>query len=504
MNYYGSSGTPNLWFNGGHHIVGAGSDAASGEGYMDLIRSHYFDAAPIRIDIDSFNPTTGAVSATVTMYSTTTSISSENFHIVLTEDDVPPASPGGEDATHVTRDIFSDTITLTGAGNTAVFNHTFTINPAWNTSHLRVAAFVQLADQTIIQVGTADPVPDFRVRAMVPGTRSTIGNSSGIFETDAVTVINVGLGETFEISAVIDEAPPGWTVAFKDSVGTTHTTPLSFGLSTEESTTFKAVVQPASPGYMRYSLVVTSVNLAKDLVIPFVYITDDVDVLVVDDDGGEAYEDYFTAALDTAGKSYGVWDRGTSQLTTEVSDTFDVLVWNVGFAFPTLDADDQTFLTGFLDDGKSLFLSGQDVGWDLNSGNPSVAWYHNYLHADYIRDDTNIMDVYGVADDPITDGLDLRITGGDGASNQEYPDEIEPADGDATQILNYQSTQGTYGAAIRSTDSVSGAQVVYLGFGFEGIDNAQDRHDLLVPAVRWLQGIIFEDGFESGDNGAWN
>ncbi len=111
------------------------------------------------------------------------------------------------------------------------------------------------------------------------------------------------------------------------------------------------------------------------------------------------------------------------------------------------------------------------------------------------------MDLFGVAGDPITDGLDLHIAGGDGANNQAYPDEITPFDADATMILNY---QGNFGGGIRSTDSVSGAKVVYLGFGFEGIDNAQDRHDLLVPAVGWLQGVVFEDGFESSDTSAWS
>jgi len=503
VNYYGSSGTPHLWFNGGHHIVGAGADAATGEGYMDIIRSHYYDAAPIRIDIDSFNPLTGAVGVTVTMYSTTASLGSENFHILLIEDDVNTA-PATYDDTHLTRDMYSTTISLTGAGNTAVFNHTFTINPSWDTTKLRIVAFVQLADKTIIQTGTDDPVPDFRIRAMVPSTRSTIGPSTGIFETGDVTVVNVGLGETFQISAVIDEAPAGWTVAFKDNVGTTHTDPLSFGLSQDASTTFKAIAVPNSPGYMRYSLVVTSPNLLKPLVIPFVYITDDVDVLVVDDDGGESYDEYFTAALESAGKTYGVWDRGTSALTQEVADTFNVLVWNVGFAFPTLDADDQVFLTGYLDEGKSLFLSGQDVGWDLNSGNPAVAWYRSHLHALYIRDDTNIMDIVGVAGDPLTDGMDLRITGGDGASNQDYPDEISAYDADGTVILNYESGSSTYGAAVRSVDSDTGAHVIYLGFGFEAIDNAQDRQDLLGPAVTWLQGPIFRDGFESGDLSSWD
>ncbi len=500
VNYYTITGTPTLWFNGTHKIVGAGTDAATGEGYMDIIRSRYFDPSPIRIEVDGFNPASGAVSVTVTMYSTTFSIASENFHIVLMEDDVNTA-PATYDDTHLTRDVFSDTISLTGQGNTVTFNHTFVIDPSWDTTKLRVVAFVQLQDKTIIQTGSGDWVPDFRVRAMVPTSRSKIGPSSGTYETDDVTVMNVGLGETFTVDVVIDEAPAGWSVAFKDSVGTTHTTPLMFFLNGDESTTFKAVAMPNSPGYMRYSLVVNSPSLAKPLVVPFVYISNDVDVLVVDDDGGESYEDYFTAALQSAGKSFGVWDRGTSQLTAEVANNFRVLIWNAGFASPTLDADDQAFLADFLDDGNGLFMSGQDVGWELNEANPAVAWYHTYLHATYIRDDTNIYNIFGVSGDPITDGLDLVIQGGTGANNQAYPDEIAPYDADATMILNY---QGNYGAAIRSTDSVSGAKVVYLGFGFEGIDNAQDRHDLLVPAVRWIQGVVFEDGFESGDTSAWS
>ena len=128
-------------------------------------------------------------------------------------------------------------------------------------------------------------------------------------------------------------------------------------------------------------------------------------------------------------------------------------------------------------------------------------WYQNTLHASYVRDDTNIMDLDGVAGDPITDGLALHIAGGTGANNQQYPDEIDAADADATVILNY---QGDGGGAIRSEDSVSGAKLVYLGFGFEGISEAQARNDLLILSLDWLEGLVFRDGFESSDTSAWS
>ena len=130
-------------------------------------------------------------------------------------------------------------------------------------------------------------------------------------------------------------------------------------------------------------------------------------------------------------------------------------------------------------------------------------WYHDYLHASYVRDDTNIYYLDGVAGDPITDGLDLHIQGGDGANNQEYPDAIAPYDSDATTIFSYRGS--SYTGGIRSIDATSGARVVYLGFGFEAIDNAQDRADLLGAALDWL-GVneLFVDGFESGDTTRWS
>ena len=36
-NYYGMAGVPNLMFNGTHFILGAGTAAATGEQYMDIV-----------------------------------------------------------------------------------------------------------------------------------------------------------------------------------------------------------------------------------------------------------------------------------------------------------------------------------------------------------------------------------------------------------------------------------------------------------------------------------
>lgn len=489
-------------FNGTYRIVGASVEDAQGGQYMNIIQDQSLNPAPVRIVIDSFNPATGAVGATVTMYSTSDALFEDNFHFILIEEDVAPADP---EETHVTRALISNQISLTGAGNTAVFNESFTIDPTWDQANLRVVAFVQRQDKEIVQTASSYDQPDFSIRAMVPFQRSMIGPGGENYQSDDMTIMNVGQTDTFTISLVVDEAAPGWVVSFTDSVGGTHTDPLVFGLTEQEQTTFKVNVAPGSPGFMRYHFVVTSTNLEKDLEIPLVYITDDVEVLLVDDDGGNTYEDYFTAALQDAGISYGVWDLSSSKLNDAVAASMDLLIWNVGLGYPSLDPTDRAFVADHLDNGKSLFLSGQDIGWDLNyvdSGNTDVAFYEGYLHADYRSDAVAQRDVEGVASDPVSDGIFLHIEGGDGADNQDYPSWIEPIDSDAVKIFAYSGTGN--GGAIRSVDSVSGAKIVYLAFGYEAIDNADDRAELMKSAIYWLKGILMRDGFETGDLSAWS
>jgi hypothetical protein len=375
-------------------------------------------------------------------------------------------------------------------------------------ANLQAVVFVQrAADKEVLQATCTYPKPDYTVRAIVPFSRMKMGPSSGTYSTPHLTIANTGFADTFTINLLADEGPTSWTINYCDEGGTCHVGEWSFDLGVDGSLEFYANVIPDSPGYMRYHLEITSPNLTRPLVIPFTYTTDDAEVLIVDDDGAEDYEHYYTAALDTLGLSYGMWDRSftDSALTPDVLQAYRLLIWQVGLSYPTLDADDRDFLTQHLDNGGKLFVTGQDIGWELNtsnSGNYDPTWYHDSLHANWVTDDTNNYNLDGIAGDPITDGLDLHIQGGDGANNQEYPDAIAARDGDATTILSYRGSSWIGG--IRATDSTSGARVVYLGFGYEAIDNAQDRADLLGPALDWLGAELFRDDFESGDTSRWS
>ncbi len=493
--YYAVSGFPTVVFDGQTNIVGAGTDtAATGEPYLTIVEGSTLKPSPIRIEIDSFDPVSGDIAITMTMYSTTASLVNESLVFVLVEENVAGIH------THVTRDIAYVNFALTGAGNMITANTSFDIDPAWSTANLRAVVMAQrTSDREVVQAASTYPQPTYSVHGMVPFSRVLFGPPSGTYTTDDFTIMNLGATDTYTIELVVDRAPAGWVVEFVDDLGGVHTGTFVFGLDNEVSTQFHVNVKPTSLGQADFHFEVTSANLTSTLTIPFAYFTEGLEIMLVDDDGGAGYETYFSDVLDTLGMTYGVWNRDISPLAIEVAQNFDMIVWNVGLGYPTLNADDQDFLTGYLDSGKALFVTGQDIGWELNDSGPSQ-WYQDYLHAVYVRDDTNILNLDGVPGDPVSGGLSLHIAGGTGANNQEYPDEISAADATATEIFHY---TGGFCGAVRSLNPANGGRVVYLGFGFEGIDSDQDRHDLLAAALEWMDPVIFTDDFETGDTSAW-
>jgi len=214
-------------------------------------------------------------------------------------------------------------------------------------------------------------------------------------------------------------------------------------------------------------------------------------ILLVDDDyyyGLYSYESYYKNALDAGNYSYNIWHvsaLGSSPNTTILS-SYQVVIWFTGNDWSTtLISADQTNLQSYLDSGGNLFISGQDIGWDLtNNGTVANTFYSNYLHAQYVRDNTNIYDLYGITEDPIGDALILNITGGDGANNQYWPSEIAPNDTYASMVFNY--TGNGCGAIKVNTGTY---KVVYFAFGFEAINNATDRNTVMSRVVTWLDTI---------------
>ena len=155
--------------------------------------------------------------------------------------------------------------------------------------------------------------------------------------------------------------------------------------------------------------------------------------------GGPFYLSYYTAALDAGGYAYDVWDVDQQGIPSfpEVISHYDAAVWYTGDDYaPTVPNGFITHLEEALEfreflnyqDGK-LFATGQDMAWlsaVLHYSDEIPDDFFQYYLGAYIDmdnggidSDTGLpFDVKGEPGDPIFDGLNFSLAGGDGAGNQ--------------------------------------------------------------------------------------
>ncbi len=150
----------------------------------------------------------------------------------------------------------------------------------------------------------------------------------------------------------------------------------------------------------------------------------------------------------------------------------------------TFSDSEQALLETYLNAGNGLFVSGAEIGWDLDySGTTSDrAFYNNFLKADYALDDAGAYAVSGTTGS-ILDGL-AGINFDDGTSifDVEYPDALYTLGG-STVCLMYDGTG--YNAGIQFDGSY---RLVNLGFPLESVVDTADRSELMDRILTFLLG----------------
>jgi hypothetical protein len=148
------------------------------------------------------------------------------------------------------------------------------------------------------------------------------------------------------------------------------------------------------------------------------------------------YLSYYTDALDAGGHDYDVWNVDVQGIPTyaEVLSHYDAVIWYTGDDYaariPLNLATQEVEVLNFRDflnyDSGKLFATGQDLAWlAAAAGIYSDDFFQYYLGAMIDLDTGGIdgstglpFDVAGVSGDPVFNGLDFALQGGDGAGNQ--------------------------------------------------------------------------------------
>jgi hypothetical protein len=192
-------------------------------------------------------------------------------------------------------------------------------------------------------------------------------------------------------------------------------------------------------------------------------------LLVVDGDGGQNYDTYYTTALNQLGKSY---QRVTAPPDLATLQQYDGVIWLTGNS-GTVSPVDQAALASYLGGGGRLFMSGQDLGFNLQSS----AFYTDYLHSQFLTDNTNIFTLTGQS---FLSGLNIIIKGAGGANNQLSPDGIS-AQPSGTAVYQYNGSPLLGGVAYSGT-----YRTVNFSFGFEGINSASQRTAVMSATLNYL------------------
>ncbi len=163
---------------------------------------------------------------------------------------------------------------------------------------------------------------------------------------------------------------------------------------------------------------------------------------------------------------------------------YPAVVWVLGDE-STLDETfsdaEQALVKAYLQQGGKLFVSGSEIGWDLDyKGKASdQSFYYDFLKAEYKEDNAGSYTVNGLSG-TLFSGLTLHYDDGShGVYQEDYPDAISPLNG-AETVLTY--ANGKIAAVsfkgVFSGGSLAGA-LVYMAFPFETIYSESERTGLM-------------------------
>jgi N-acetylmuramoyl-L-alanine amidase len=138
-------------------------------------------------------------------------------------------------------------------------------------------------------------------------------------------------------------------------------------------------------------------------------------------------------------------------------------------AFPALTTNDQTALTNFLSSGGALFISGSEIGYELQ-GTP---FYANTLRASYVADDAQTYTANATAGGLFSGlGAINFDDGSHGMYNVDYADVFAPVNGAASALV-----YNTASAAVQYANGCT--RLVYSGIPFETIYPRAARQSLM-------------------------
>jgi hypothetical protein len=520
--YYSITGVPHIQINGSKW------DGMPAGVTQELIDAEASEGSPLRIYISETgdNVTRNVKIVIYTLMEVPQSIYRLRGLVVEKEINYypPPGSNGETYFPDVYRKSFTTIngtlFTPAEVGDSIVFEYSYNIDAqTWKPENIYSVAFVQ--DETTKEVINASSTLCSRWGLTNLNQLFQKGsNTDNVFNSKLENFDDVA--KDFQIS-FSSEIPSDWSVEYLSN-SQTAAEQLNVTLQPGEKMDFSVKVKSgAKPGLSAHNIKIKDLSDATMSPQNVQYnVIKGVTDLIVNNDGSwggatsdnlnckSFEENYINGLIYADNSSFATtWNRNYIRgsrlgLLDEVSCVY----YNMGWSFPALSNENIVELAKFLDAGGNLFISGQDLGWEIFDTTTSTystpekkAFYTNYLHSVFLADGTtsntaifpNVTDVlFG----KIPNGTLANVYGSGTNGPYMYPEEIK-ATSTGLPIFFYNAFKTKTGA-VRS--NVPTYKVVYLGFTLEQITNPDIRNQILATSHDWFHGLLSNVDFDKKMN----
>ncbi len=187
---------------------------------------------------------------------------------------------------------------------------------------------------------------------------------------------------------------------------------------------------------------------------------------------------------------------------------YSIVIWILGdesTADETFNAIEQDTVENYLKHGGKFFVSGAEIGWDLEAkgGSDDVVFYHQYLKANYIADAPNGQKATYYSFEPVGNSLFSTLqamtfdNGTHGTFDVDWPDAIEAING-AENIFKYVNVSTANGYAGISFEGIfpggsSPGKLVYLAVPFETVYPENSRISLMQKIIEFFEQPVSVD-----------
>lgn len=153
----------------------------------------------------------------------------------------------------------------------------------------------------------------------------------------------------------------------------------------------------------------------------------------------------------------------------------------------TFNSTEQQLVKNYLNDGGNLFVSGSEIGWDLDfkGDTQDKSFYNNYLKSSFISDDAVAYSVKGVANSSLSD----CIMNFGQTYEEDYPDEIATKNG-SKLCMQYSNGKG---AGIEytgyfGTSTIIG-KIIYLAFPLESTADDKSFNNVILKGIDYFNSV---------------